>query len=226
MFSLTIDRLLYTIPAIVIALTFHEYAHARVAYHYGDPTAKNAGRLTLNPLKHLDLVGFLSLLFLGFGWAKAVPVNPWYFQGDRKKKMLMVSLAGPLTNLLEAVAATLVLGVFNYFIRSGALALNTVVYYLLIFIQYFMQINVILAVFNLLPIPPLDGSKILAGLLPDKAAGVIYKIENFGWGILLILIFLPELLSLIGLPYIDILGTIIGIPAQWILDLLYKMIGM
>ena len=87
-----LERLIYVIPAIIIALTFHEYAHARIAYAFGDPTAKNEGRMTLNPLKHLDPIGTLLLIFAGFGWAKPVPVNPFYFQGNRKRKMLLVSL--------------------------------------------------------------------------------------------------------------------------------------
>ena len=102
-----LERLIYVIPAIIIALTFHEYAHARIAYAFGDPTAKNEGRMTLNPLKHLDPIGTLLLIFAGFGWAKPVPVNPFYFQGNRKRKMLLVSLGGPAMNLLEAIAGAM-----------------------------------------------------------------------------------------------------------------------
>lgn len=215
-------RLTYVLPAILVALTFHEYAHARVAYAFGDPTAKNAGRLTINPLKHLDPVGALLLVFMGFGWAKAVPVNPYYFEGNRKRKLLLVSLAGPLTNLLEALCGTFLLFLFLQFV-SGY---NAVLEYIFLFLSYFVQINLVLAVFNLLPIPPLDGSKILAGLLPDRAANFIYSLERYGFVILLVIILIPRILGMLGLPEIDILGTIIGLPAQWLMDLLFNLFGI
>ena len=115
-----LERLIYVIPAIIIALVFHEYAHARIAYAFGDPTAKSAGRMTLNPLKHLDPIGTLLLIFAGFGWAKPVPVNPFYFQGNRKGKMLLVSLGGPLMNLAEAVVGALCFAlIFNFAPYNG-----------------------------------------------------------------------------------------------------------
>lgn len=178
-----LERLIYVIPAIIIALVFHEYAHARIAYAFGDPTAKSAGRMTLNPLKHLDPIGTLLLIFAGFGWAKPVPVNPFYFQGNRKGKMLLVSLGGPLMNLAEAVVGALCFAlIFNFAPYNG------VSDYFLHFFLYFMQINVVLAVFNILPIPPLDGSKILGALLPDKCFRFILAIEKYGFLILLALV--------------------------------------
>ncbi|MCD5404897.1 MAG: site-2 protease family protein [Desulfotomaculum sp.] len=163
------------IPAVVIALTFHEYAHAVVAYKLGDPTAKYSGRLTLNPIPHVDPIGMLMLFFVGFGWAKPVPVNPYNFNKP-KRDMVLVSLAGPLSNVILAIAFALLFGVFYAF---GSQVLVDVVYKII-------WINVVLAVFNMLPIPPLDGSKILAGILPGDSAWLNY-LEQYGFIILIIL---------------------------------------
>ena len=179
-----LERLIYVIPAIIIALVFHEYAHARIAYAFGDPTAKSAGRMTLNPLKHLDPIGTLLLIFAGFGWAKPVPVNPFYFQGNRKGKMLLVSLGGPLMNLAEAVVGALCFAlIFNFAPYNG------VSDYFLHFFLYFLQINVVLAVFNILPIPPLDGSKILFSLMPDDKYMLLMRYERYGMILLLFIIY-------------------------------------
>ncbi len=181
--NLSLERLILVIPAILIALTLHELAHAKAAYHFGDPTAKNSGRFSLNPLKHLDPVGTIMLIFFGFGWAKPVPVNPMYFEGNRKRKMLWVALAGPVSNLLQALAGAILLSLIYHFVPGG-----TVASFLISFFVYYISINLVLAVFNILPIPPLDGSKILAGLLPDKFYVFISKIEQYGFIILLILV--------------------------------------
>ena len=183
MFDIDLSRLLYSVPAIILCLTFHEWAHGFVAYKFGDPTAKMAGRLTLNPLKHVDPLGTLMLIFARFGWAKPVPVNPYNFQGDRRSKMTMVAMAGPLANLLFAVVST----VFLYLIVDYA-PYNSFFVYLYNLTAELVWINIILAVFNLLPIPPLDGSKILGGFLPAKWEAAYYKIERYGFLILFVFI--------------------------------------
>jgi Zn-dependent protease len=150
------------IPAILIALTVHEYAHGYSAWHFGDPTARNAGRLTLNPFAHLDIFGTAMLFFGPFGWAKPVPVNPYYFT-NQKRDGLFVSLAGPASNILLAL-------LFGYSMRlcisfgSGFLMSPL----LFDFFNLCIAINIGIAFFNLIPVPPLDGSHILTGLLPDR----------------------------------------------------------
>lgn len=219
MFSFDFHRLLYVVPAIIIALTVHEYAHARVAYAFGDSTAKNAGRLSLNPLRHLDVLGTLLLIIVGFGWAKPVPINPWYFGENRKRKVLWVSLAGPVANLIQAVVGTAALALIQHFVIKP----SPFILYIVQLLLYYIQINIVLAIFNLIPIPPLDGSKILASLLPDRQFGIILGLERYGFLILMILCFLPNILGWLGLPQLDILGIIISVPSQWIWNGLWSL---
>ena len=150
------------LPGIIIALSFHEFAHAKIADYLGDPTPGEQGRLTLNPLPHLDPIGFLMLMFASFGWAKPVLISPWKFKRDitMKKGMLMVALAGPAMNLLLAIAATLILRLYELYYFSPNTEMDWFIYYMIL---YLLRINIVLAIFNLIPVPPLDGSKILAG---------------------------------------------------------------
>lgn len=176
----SITSMVATLLAVLLAITCHETAHGYVAYRLGDPTAKNQGRLTLNPLAHLDLVGTLMMLIAGFGWAKPVPVNPFYFKGDRTKGMMLVSIAGPVTNLVLCFLA--------YFIYVAGNGFGQIPF-LSAFLWQFLTLNVYLAVFNLIPIPPLDGSKILAGFLPKSVAyKYLTTIEQYGFLILMVLI--------------------------------------
>jgi len=170
-------------PPILLALTFHEYAHAYVANRLGDPTAKLMGRLTLNPLVHLDLLGTAMLFIAHIGWAKPVPVNPINFRNP-KRDLLWVSLAGPAANLLLAFLFGIALRIIGkgYLVGDMGVVLKM--------IWYGMYINIILAVFNLFPIPPLDGSKILMGIIPDKYDQQLEPLLKYGPTILIALIVL------------------------------------
>ena len=156
---------------VLVVLPVHEMAHGYVAYRLGDPTAKNMGRLTPNPLAHLDPIGTLMIFLLGFGYAKAVPVNPYNFRNP-KTGMALTALAGPVSNLLMAVLAVGLYRLLSFFITSAYV--NSILYWMLILV--FASVNVGLAVFNLLPIPPLDGYRILSVILPDRW---IYLIDRY-----------------------------------------------
>lgn len=170
--------LLAGIPAILLALSFHEYAHGRVADYLGDPTPRQQGRLTLNPLAHLDLMGTLMLVLFRFGWAKPVQINPMYFRNGYRRGTMMVGVAGPLANLLLAFTAALAFSRVGY----DHLFLFRFLYYLIVY-------NLVLAVFNLIPLPPLDGSRVMAGVLPPRYLDIYYSIERYGPVILLVLVF-------------------------------------
>ncbi|MXW43140.1 MAG: site-2 protease family protein [Candidatus Dadabacteria bacterium] len=171
------EFLIILVPVILFSLTIHEYAHALVAYRLGDDTAKRQGRLSLNPLVHLDVFGTLLLFIVHFGWAKPVPVDPRNFRNP-KKDMLMVAIAGPISNILTAIAAAVILkALFENFAAippgSGAdVAVRMLV--------WFMYIGIVLAVFNMIPVPPLDGSRVLYGLLPDSLAYRYARFETYG----------------------------------------------
>lgn len=175
------------VPAL-LAVTVHEVAHGYAADRFGDPTARLLGRLTLNPLRHLDPVGTLALLFVGFGWARPVPVN---FANLRHphKNMLWVALAGPGANFCLALASAVllqVMGMVDGFVPASFGALIKPISLMAAFSLY---INVILSVFNLLPVPPLDGGRILAALLPPQQAALLKRIEPFGFLIVIALVF-------------------------------------
>lgn len=170
-------EMLLRIPALLIAISFHEYAHARVSYSLGDPTPKWRGRLSLNPLVHLDPIGLIMLWLFRFGWAKPVEINPSYYK-EPKKGTILVSLAGPMANLILAFIAMIILKLD--ILRIGVL--DSFIYILFLY-------NLTLAVFNLIPIPPLDGSKILAGLLPARQAYEFTKLEAYGPFVLILLVY-------------------------------------
>jgi Zn-dependent protease len=172
----TIREILYNIPAILVALTVHEFFHGLTAHLLGDPTPKRQGRLTLNPLAHLDPLGTLLLLVAKFGWAKPVEVNPMYFRGNRQRGFLLVSLAGPASNIVLAFVAGIL-----YFLVGPQSGLSR-------FIGYLLIIDVYLALFNLLPIPPLDGSNILLSLLPAQYHERFYQLQGYGTIVLMLLI--------------------------------------
>jgi Zn-dependent protease len=164
-------NMIYLVPVLLICFPIHEFSHAFVAYKLGDNTAKLSGRLTLNPLKHLDPFGTILLLIAHFGWAKPVPVNPLNFK-NRREGMALTAVAGPVSNLLLAIIS---LVIFKFSLASS----NSVVYmYFMTFLIYMVQINITLAIFNLIPINPLDGSRILAMFLPVKLEFILYKYEK------------------------------------------------
>jgi Zn-dependent protease len=198
-----ITELIILAPPLLIALTLHEFAHGYVAYRLGDPTAKALGRLTLNPLKHLDPIGTLAFFLIKFGWAKPVPVNPNYLKNP-KQDMLWVALAGPVTNLILAIASALLakaLWLFASLVPYSAVAEAVLVPVNAMLIAS-VWINLVLCIFNFLPIPPLDGSRILTGLLPHDLARSYLKIEKYGFIIILILAF-SGVLSKVILPVIS-----------------------
>ena len=196
-------------PPILIALTFHEYAHALVAYRLGDDTAAKQGRLTLNPLAHLDLLGTIMLFIVQLGWAKPVPVNPGNFR-DPRTGMFWVALAGPLSNILLAF----VFGILFCLSMQMEVA-HPYWGHVLFMVRLAVIINLILAFFNLIPIPPLDGSKIAFSFVPDRYAGSIVQFSRFGPFILLGLIIvghrfdIPIIWSLIG-PPVKLLAALFG----------------
>lgn len=187
-------NIILLIPALIIGITFHEFSHGLVASWLGDPTPKNRGRLTLNPIKHLDVIGSLMLVMVHFGWAKPMPINPNYFK-DQRKGMAITGLAGPVANGIMAVAASLII---KFIFFTGFFKVSFVLQILI----YIIEINLILGLFNLIPIPPLDGSRILAMFLPPQVLRTYYAIEPYGIFILILalVIFRFPLLALIGPP--------------------------
>ncbi len=214
-----------TIGLTAAAIILHEVAHGAVAYAFGDPTAKIMGRLTLNPFKHVDRVGtvllpgFLAisqLLSIGhiafmFGWAKPVPVDPRHFRYPRQM-MAMVAIAGPATNIVLAVLAALVL-------RQADLSESTVDA-----ANLFLMLNLVLAFFNLVPIPPLDGGRIMVGILPAFLARPYAQLERFGMGLVMALIILPPLLRMQGIQ-VDPLGHTLLPAVEWARRWLLAAVG-
>ena len=224
--------------AVLLILTIHEYAHAFAAYKLGDNTAKNLGRLSLNPIRHLDPIGAVFMLFFHFGWAKPVPINARNFKNP-KRDFALTALAGPLSNLIFAfLSAAVVLLLRRYYLTTvfktefiQTLVLNTYYFFLI-----FHQINIGIAIFNLIPIPPLDGSRLLNVILPPKYYFGIMRYERNIYFILIGWLFLGDFVAagLLSVPFIakntvlsfiaglfslsDILGGFFGIISEAMLD--------
>ncbi|HIX66317.1 MAG TPA: site-2 protease family protein [Candidatus Anaerotruncus excrementipullorum] len=184
-----LSRLLYTLPAVLLAISLHEFAHGWVSWKLGDPTPKATGRISLNPFHHLDLWGTLCLIVFHFGWAKPVQINPWYYK-NRKLGTVLVSLAGPGMNFLLAFLATFLQGVV---LRVTGGYVGQAGYYLYMLLAYIAAINLGLGVFNLIPIPPLDGSKVLGALLPEELYFRYMRLEQYGFILLVVLLATPLL---------------------------------
>jgi Zn-dependent protease len=188
-----VQQIIILAPPLLFSLTIHEYAHGYLAYQYGDPTAFNQGRLTLNPLKHIDPLGLLCFIILKIGWAKPIPVNSSYFKNPRHD-LMWVSLAGPASNVIAAVASAVLVKLLPFFLQ---ILPAFVLVPILQMLAASVWINIVLAVFNLVPIPPLDGSKVLQGLLPPDLAKGYARLEPYGFVILLVLFYtgiLPKLI--------------------------------
>jgi Zn-dependent protease len=175
----------YVAITLMVAFTFHEFSHAYVAYKFGDPTAKKQGRLTLNPIQHLDPLGTILIFIAGFGWARPVPVNSFFFKKPRLAGVL-VSVAGPLSNLILAS-----LGFIIWYSLSKAGTAASLPVYVPEFLDLFIQLNIVLFIFNLLPFPPLDGYRIVEDLAPKNLKAKMTKLETYGSLIFIILVITP-----------------------------------
>ena len=199
LFRLPLEVLIILLPILVFSLCFHEFSHGYIAYRLGDHTAARSGRLTLNPLAHLDPIGSLMILFVGFGWAKPVPVNPINFSNPRVD-MMKVAFAGPASNLILAFISGLMIRFANY----SDLMSNGILYQTL---YIFSFINIALAVFNMLPVAPLDGSQIFGNMISKNNPKLAWKLQMYGpkilMGLILIGILTPfSLLGTIMMPFI------------------------
>lgn len=206
----TIQDLVVRVPVFLLALTIHEFAHGWLANRLGDPTARLQGRLTLNPVAHLDPIGTIAIVLIGFGWAKPVPVDYRYLKRPRRD-MMLIAAAGPISNLvLGAVCA--------FFYRMipwavGGPELGWVILPLRIMFRTGVWVNAVLAVFNLLPIPPLDGSRVVSGLLPLRQAISYSRLEPYGF----VLIFL--------LFFTGIMDPVFGVAVRTLTLVLFRMWG-
>ena len=211
-------HLLLSLPIILFALSLHETAHGVIANKLGDPTAKSLGRLTLNPLKHLDPIGFICMLLFGFGWAHPVPINSRYFKKPRRD-IALTALAGPVSNLLAAVGFALLYGIALLLLNLVSIKIGfpnersmMLAEHFLIFLYYGISLNVTLAVFNLLPIPPLDGSRIVSAFLPPRLAFLYLKYERIISIVLMVLLLLGVVSPVISIATDLIIEGLMWIP--------------
>lgn len=212
-----LTELLFVIPCVLLALTVHEVSHGWMAFKLGDPTARNLGRLTLNPLKHIDPIGTLCMIFFHFGWAKPVPINSRYFKKPRRD-MALTAAAGPASNFIMAFIGIflrqILIAIFNAFPASSSFV-GYIQYAAIMLLTYFHILNLSLGLFNLIPIPPLDGSRIFLTFLPAKYYFGIMKYERYIQLALMLLLWT----GIISLP-LSKLVSLISNGMLWIVSLL------
>ena len=196
------------LAAVLLCLTVHETCHGLAAYDLGDPTARRAHRLSLNPLRHIDWFGLLMMFAAGFGWAKPVPVNPNYFKKP-KQGMALTALAGPVSNFLLALLTLLAARIF-----CDVAAYSETNQRILDFLLMVAVLSIGLGLFNLVPIPPLDGSKVLFAVLPDRAYDWLMRNERYG------------MLLLFALVFFDVGSNALSKTIQWVFDLFCRMVGL
>ena len=197
----------------LMAITFHEVSHGFIAYLRGDNTARSLGRLTLNPLKHLDIIGTLMIIVIGIGWAKPVPVN---FNNLRnpKRDMIWVSVAGPVTNLILAILSAVLIRIIVPLTEPvpDSSSLQLFLEPVLLMLSFSVYINLLLALFNLMPLPPLDGGRVLMGLLPDRLATKLSRIEPYGMIIIIVLVFFTDIFKYTILPMLGVMVHLLAGP--------------
>lgn len=197
----------------MLAITCHEVSHGYIAWRYGDPTARMLGRLTLNPLKHIDILGTLMIFFVGIGWAKPVPV---VFENLRnpKRDMIWVAAAGPITNIILATVSAVALRVLVAFGNPAmaSTSLDMLIEPVVLMLAFSVYINLLLAIFNMIPVPPLDGGRVLVGLLPYRQAAAWSRIEPYGMVIIIALVFFTNFFSYIISPFLQIGVTLLAGP--------------
>lgn len=200
--------MLLRLAAVLLCLTVHETCHGLAAYALGDPTARQAHRLSLNPLRHIDWFGLLMMFLAGFGWAKPVPVNPNYFKKP-KQGMALTALAGPMSNFLLALIMLLAARIF-----CDVAAYSETNQRILDFILMVAILSIGLGLFNLVPIPPLDGSKVLFAVLPDRAYDQLMRYERYG------------MLVLFALVFFDVGSNALSQAISWVFDLFCRVVGL
>jgi len=208
------------VPAL-LAITCHEVSHGYIAYRLGDNTARSLGRLTLNPLKHLDIIGTLMVFLVGIGWAKPVPVDFGNLRNP-KRDMIWVAAAGPITNFLLAALSAMILRGIIFLEQEFAsvLAVSSFLEPITLMLGFSVYINLLLCLFNLIPVPPLDGGRVLVGLLPNRQAAAYSRIEPYGMILIIALVFFTNVFNYVLAPMLNVGIRILTGPQS---DLIYSV---